>query len=285
MELECRFWATVEQRYDHGRGNGLAEDGRHGGAFDSPAENGDEEDVQDDVGEGAYDQAVQRGLAVPHGAEDAGTHVVDQLADGSKKEDVQIGDREVHDFLRSADGLHGPSAHHESENHDDGATENRHAHGGLDGPVDGLFLLGAELLADDDACPVGHAYEESDEQVDEGAGSSSHRGERLGSDELADDDGVGGVVQLLEEGTEQDGEIEIQDRTRYRAFGNRHRGVNLVRASMQGHAGHVQSTLLESVPIFSMVMATSSPWSSLLMPLGVPVEMMSPGSSVMTWLI
>ena len=69
---------------------------------------------------------------------------------------------------------------------------------GVDGDARFLFIFCAEVLAHDDACADGHALTETDEQVD-GRAAGTHSGQRVAAQKVADDDGVGGVVKLLEQ--------------------------------------------------------------------------------------
>ena len=56
-------------------------------AHDSHMENDDEQAVQHDIDDTADDQIVQRPLRISRGAEDRGTHIVDQHDLRNKSED------------------------------------------------------------------------------------------------------------------------------------------------------------------------------------------------------
>ena len=78
------------------------------------------------------------------------------------------------------------------------------------GPVDFLLLSAAVVLRDDNGRAAGKAYEEADQEVDNGSGSTAYGGKRLFADKVAYNHGVGSVVELLEKGSEQDREEKDQ---------------------------------------------------------------------------
>ena len=65
--------------------------------------------------------------------------------------------------------------------------------------LDGTFIFRAEKLGDDDGCAGGKACKKTYDQIDDLRGGPSDAGKRVGPYKLSDDDGVNGIVQLLEE--------------------------------------------------------------------------------------
>ena len=57
---------------------------------------------------------------------------------------------------------------------------------------------------------LGHALTEADEQVD-GRAAGAYCGQRIAAQKVADDDGVGGVVELLEQVAKDERHREEQD--------------------------------------------------------------------------
>ena len=68
-----------------------------------------------------------------------------------------------------------------------------------------LASPGAEKLGDDDGGAGGQAHKKAYQQVDEGGGGAAYRCQGLFAGDVAHDDGIGGVVQLLKKGSQQNG--------------------------------------------------------------------------------
>ena len=66
----------------------------------------------------------------------------------------------------------------------------------------------AVILGDNHRCTGGKTHEEAHQQVDNGTSGAAHGSQRLGSHEIAHNNGVHRVVQLLKKGSQQNGEEE-----------------------------------------------------------------------------
>ena len=75
----------------------------------------------------------------------------------------------------------------------------------MGGPAHHVVFPRAEILGDHDCSAAADADEEANEQVDESAGAA-HRGQCGFAHDFADDDGIGGNVNLLEKNTAPNGD-------------------------------------------------------------------------------
>ena len=76
-------------------------------------------------------------------------------------------------------------------------------------PVDSVGVVRAPALGDDNARAAAQPDEQPDQQVDERPRRADCR-QRVCTHKIADDQGVGSVVQLLEQRAEPDGQKEQQ---------------------------------------------------------------------------
>ena len=128
--------------------------------------------------------------------EDAGEDVVEPAARDAQEDDLHIADAHVVGLLRGAQhSEHGGGHRCPKDHHEEGGDEGEH-HAGAHGVAELLLLLRAEVLGHHDARPGGDAHEEDNQQVQRGP-APAHGGQGVVPHVLADDDGVGGVVELL----------------------------------------------------------------------------------------
>ena len=152
--------------------------------------------VQNDVQEGGDDQVLQGAHGVAQAPEDAGEDVVEPAARDAQEDDLHIADAHVVGLLRGAQhSEHGGGHRCPKDHHEEGGDEGEH-HAGAHGVAELLLLLRAEVLGHHDARPGGDAHEEDNQQVQRGP-APAHGGQGVVPHVLADDDGVGGVVELL----------------------------------------------------------------------------------------
>ena len=97
-----------------------------------------------------------------------------------------------------------------AEDREKNAADHRKEHSGADAPAHALRVPRAEVLRDDDARAGRECNESIDEQVGDTGRRAADRGERGLAERAADDDGVGGVVELLEQRAEHDRQREEQ---------------------------------------------------------------------------
>ena len=81
----------------------------------------------------------------------------------------------------------------------------------MDGLPQVFSLPGAVILGDDHCGPGGEAHKEVHQKVDEHRCGAAYRAQGGGTHKVPHDDGVHRVVELLEEGAQQDGEEKGQE--------------------------------------------------------------------------
>lgn len=89
------------------------------------------------------------------------------------------------------------------------AADGRENYGGLYTLADVLVVVRAVILRDNDRSAGAQTGEEADDEVQYLRGGAADGGKRVLADEAADDHGVGHVIQLLEQHTEQNREEEV----------------------------------------------------------------------------
>ena len=200
-------------------GHQLADIGGDGGPRHAHAEDHDEHQIQHDVGHRGPCQIDEGAAGVSGGVQDAGSHVVHYTEQHAAKIDADVG-HGIPQHLGG--GIHGhqqgpaagDAAHSEQQAHDHGDGQ-RGVHGLLGFPV----VLGPQELRHHHARAHGQALAEADEQVDGGT-AGAHGGQRVGTDKVAHDDAVGGVVQLLQQVAEDQRQGEQQQALHDAALGH-----------------------------------------------------------------
>ena len=179
-------------------GHQLADIGGDGRALHTHPQPGNENEVEDDVGDGGTAQVDEGTLGVARRVEDAGRHVINDAEQHAAKVDPHIGhgvfqhlSRGVHpDQQAAAD----QDTAHRQHNAQDGCNGQRGVHGNL-----GILpILGPQVLGHHDAGTHGHALAEADEQED-GRAAGANGCQSVAAQEIAHDDGIGRIVQLLEQ--------------------------------------------------------------------------------------
>ena len=175
----------------------------------APVEPGDEDHVQHDVDEGRHNEEVERTFGITRRPQDVGAHVIKDLGDHAQEVDAQIERRIPQDLRRGAhqpqNRLGGQQPQHGEQRADDHAEHQ----GGVHLPVHSVQVPGAVTLGHHHAGTAAKAHKQPHQQVDKGPGGA-HRRQGIGAHKIADDQRVGGVVQLLEQRTEPDGQKENQ---------------------------------------------------------------------------
>ena len=176
----------------------LGKGGGHGGGRYAPFKDAYEQQVKEDVQHRGEDEVVEGPLAVAQGHHDA------------LKGIVHDDDRRAHEVPTEVGfrlGEHGGVRAHPPQ--DMGGQEHPHhgekepaqqakEHVGVDGLADLVAFSGSEVSGDHHPCAGGRAVEEADEQADEGTGGADG-GQGFLAQEVAYDEGVGRVIELLEE--------------------------------------------------------------------------------------
>ena len=88
------------------------------------------------------------------------------------------------------------------------------------GPVDLIRLPGAVKLGYDHRGAAGQAHKETHQQINQGAGASTHRSQGLLSHKAAHHHGIRRIIQLLEKRSEQYGKEKQQQLSENASFRN-----------------------------------------------------------------
>ena len=166
--------------------------------------------------------------------EDAGRHVVDDAEQHTAEVELHISHGVAEDFFGGVHPDQQTAADGDAAHRQDEAEDDRDGQRGVDGDARFLFIFCAEVLAHDDACADGHALTETDEQVD-GRAAGTDCGQSVAAQKVADDDGVGGVVKLLEQVAQDERHREEQDAFPDAALGHE-QGLFLLRLCRCGHS-------------------------------------------------
>ena len=188
----------------------LGDDGGQRRRPHAPAQHRHEQQVQHHVGQGGDDQKVQRALAVAQRVHDACKGVVHHTRAHTGEVAPEVGDG-VGQHLRV--GVHPPQQGGGEQNADDGedqAADQSQQHGGVDGAGHLIIIPCAEVAGDSHTHATGGAGEKADQQEDQRAGGTDG-GQCVVSQKVADDQGVSGVVELLEQLAQENGDGESGD--------------------------------------------------------------------------
>ena len=192
-------------------GGGLGDHRRNGGSHHAPMERGHEQQIQRNVQHRGDQQEVQRGRAVAHRPQYGREDVVAVLEYQPEGVDAEVLHREVEVALRHADQMGKRRPRHgkpQRREHHAQRHQEQYARRGVFTHL--RHVPRAVVLGDDHAVAGGEAHGDGEEEEGEAARRADGRERRLPG-EIADDDGVRGVVELLEQGTQQHGEREPDD--------------------------------------------------------------------------
>ncbi len=199
-------------------GGELGQDGGESGAPDTEVQDADERQDEDDV-EGAGDgEEHQRCARVADGADDRGEEVEEHQARDTEEADAGERGRLGQELGRGAQQCQrgaGEQAAGDGQDHghacrEDGASGDRASHP--------LVVAGSERLGGGDGEAGRHAPGEA-EQEEQQARGGADGGEGLDAEVAADDDGVGELVELLDDVPDQQGDREDEDDAPGRAGG------------------------------------------------------------------
>ena len=148
--------------------------------------------------------------AVAHGVEDAHHDVVHDDENGTAEIVAEIDDGQGEDFLG---GVHEPQdggSSADTQNRQQDAHSQSESHGGVNGLVHDVIILGAVVFGDDDTGTHRQAAEETHHQENQTAGGTDG-GQGVVADEIAHSPGVEGVIKLLEHIAQEYGEGKQED--------------------------------------------------------------------------
>ena len=171
--------------------------GRGGGAH-PPVEHRHEQQVQRHVDGGGCDQVIQRPAAVPHRLEHAGGDIVDKHRCAAVKVGAEVVDGAGQHVLRRSHPPQDLGGEDHADDGEDHPGDEAEGQGRVDGGPQPVIAFCPVEPGDQHTGAHGHAVEEAGEHENQVAGGADG-GQGLLADEVADDEGVGGVVELLEE--------------------------------------------------------------------------------------
>ena len=185
------------EQYQH-RGNILRNDGGDGNARHAHAEEGNGDDIQDDVDHACQRQIVQGALGIAHRAHDGGAEVIEHIARHAQ---------EINAHIQGSTIQHVPfrrtHPHQEGMRHEQAKDAHQHAHDQAEG--DGRMhrvlyfpiLVRAAVLRYQHAGTNGQADEQVDHQRNQRR-SCRYRGNGIRAFKLPHNHHVGHVVQKLQ---------------------------------------------------------------------------------------
>ena len=201
--------AQQGEHHQHGADR-LRKDGGNRGAGHAHLQAHHQQHVQHDVNHAGADEEVQRPPGIAHGTKQARTHVIDERRNHAGKVDAHIHLGMDQHILRGTHPAQNHRGKHDAQHREQRAPRQRHRGGGMYRLADLAVAPPAVELREDDRRPGGKAHKEAHHQVDQRACGASHGGQRFLAYEFAHNHGIGSVIQLLEEGSEQDGKEECQ---------------------------------------------------------------------------
>ena len=201
----------MQQRQDdQQRADRLAEDSSQRRAGHAHIGIQHQHDIQHNIDQAGANQEIQRTLGIPHRAQNTRANVIDERGNHTRKINADIGGGVCHHFLRR---IHQPQNGRRYDNARDGqdqAAAQAHGNGRVHRAANAIFLPRTEILGDDHRSARGQAHKEAHNQIDQRAGSAADGCQRLLANKLTHHHCVHGVIQLLKEGTQQNGEKEQQ---------------------------------------------------------------------------
>ena len=183
---------------DDARGD-LRDDRRNGRAGHAHSEPGHKGEVKHDVQNRGDEQEIERGLAVAQRAQQRGRDIIPELEHEARGVDAEIQQRQRQQRLRRAERARKQESRAADADERHQKPHRQHQHDGCRGILPQLLLpRSAEILRDQHARADGKADGERGKQNRQRR-AGAHGGQRLLAVEIADNDGVGGVIQLLQQ--------------------------------------------------------------------------------------
>ncbi len=171
----------------------LGDDRREGGTADPHSYEGNEDNIEDDVGHRCGDEVVEGAATIACGLENAHAGVVEDDPQTAGEVNPEILDCIRHDILRRPNqAKEQRRAHHANDRNEEAGKE-----GEGNGRVDGrrhLFVpLATEVAGDDDPRPHEDTADEADDQEDQAA-RRRDGGQGLLAEDVAHNQGVHDVI-------------------------------------------------------------------------------------------
>ena len=185
----------------------LGKGGGQSGRAYTQLQNCHKQQIQNDVDEGGEDQIIQRMAAVTHGVKNAHEDIVHDREDGTAEIVAEIDDRLGKHVLGGAHPLQNGGGKGDTQNGQKDTCGKAEGHIRVDGDAHILMVLSAEEFCDDHTGTHGNTVEETHKHVDQASGGTDG-GQGSFTDKFADGPGVKGVIKLLKDIADQNGERE-----------------------------------------------------------------------------
>lgn len=184
---------------------------------DAKAEDRDEEEIEEDVCDAAYNEYDKGAFAVAERTQNARSYVINKHWKGAGKKDSEVGYRKRKDVARCRYRFHRGSGSENAGNRHKDARPYRHRHSGVYGSAQLVFAFGAVKLRDYDRCAARYSEKKSYEEIDVDAASSAYGGKGCFAEKLPDDNGIDRIVQLLKKSAEENREKKRKERAPHRS--------------------------------------------------------------------
>ena len=243
MEVQVKQIAHAAKldEAENGR-DALCQHGRKG--YACHAHSADEDQIQSHVQKCGNDQKAECRDGVAETAENAREHIVEEETNNAEEEDIKVLRAPVNDGFGSAQHTKEGHGHQRADDHDEDSCDGREGQTVADAPGKPLAILRAEALRDHHACACGDADKESQQQVQYGHGTA-HGGKGVVAHVDADDDRVGGVIELLREISQKHGNGKFHDTLPWSAFRHVLRGKELADSGAEtietGNTNHMDT--------------------------------------------
>ena len=230
--------ASEELCSDEHHAQDLRQDRRQCRPFHVHMEDGDEQDIQDNIGQGTGDQADERETAFSGSLQNADKHVVHDQGGCTGEIDLQISAGPVKHRVRCPHQAQDWRGDQNAEGGHQDAEQCAERNGGMHRLFCGLRMIGPDMPGNDDPGSGREPRHKTDHQVGIGSGGGD-RGQGVSVEIVAHDQGIHGIVQLLKE-------IACKNRQgKSKHFSTdvpfRHQGVVLLHRSSDCRAPNVRS--------------------------------------------
>lgn len=188
----------------------LGENRGEGGGADAEAEDGDKQQVQHNVDGGRHDQVNERVAAVPDGLQNAHKDIVHDKGEGTEKINTEV-DRGLWQHIGGC-----PHPDKDAGSQDGARNGQKDARGKpesnrrVDGFLHFFYFLRAVIPGDDNSRAHGYSLKETDHQKNQVA-RRADGGERVAAKKVSNNQGIGGIVQLLKQISQKERERESDE--------------------------------------------------------------------------
>ena len=192
------FICLQQEAHGEHAGNELAEYRSEGRTGNAHPQEGYQDNIQDDIGDGSDGQIDQRTLGVSHSIQYAGNHVIQHGKNRSRKINFQIDDGFRQDLFRRVHPEEQRPADQNPQDAHDNAQKKGDGDGCMNRFLNTVSILSPQVLRDDNSGTHGGTLGEGDDQENHGS-AGSHGCQCISTDEFSHDDGVKGIVKLLQQ--------------------------------------------------------------------------------------